>query len=67
VYAYGTGIYFSHVDAAHDPYFNGEDPNHPGKSRKVSEVLPMYLIPAGTPGDKPLILAFCPAMMCAQH
>jgi hypothetical protein len=67
VYAYAVGVYFSHLDAAHDPFYNGEDPTHPGKSRKVSENLPMYLISAGTPGDKPHLLPFCPSGICAPH
>ena len=67
VYAYAVGAYFSHLDAAHDPYYDGQDPTHPGKARKVSEVLPMYLITEGRPGEKPSFLPFCPGGVCSQH
>jgi hypothetical protein len=68
VFAYPAGIYFSHLDAVHDPYYDGMDPTHPGKSRIMSEYLPMYLIPAGTPGDRPSFVPFCPGnASCVQH
>ena len=53
VYGYEVGTYFSHVDAAHDPYIDGRDPLNPQKSRYVTPNLPMYLVPEGTPGNKP--------------
>jgi len=60
VYAYAVGMYFSHLDASQDPYVDGRDPINPKKSRYVSSNLPMYLIPEGTPGNKPSAIPFTP-------
>jgi len=59
VYAYDVGAYYSHLDAAHDLYFDGKDPIT-GKIRLVSDNLPMYAIPQGAPGKKPPAIAFTP-------
>jgi hypothetical protein len=46
VYAYDVGMYFSSKTAANDPYFNGE-------GRLAPSDLPVYMVPAGAPGNKP--------------
>jgi hypothetical protein len=53
VYAYDVGVYFSHLDAAHDPFVDGKIPNTQ-KSRQVSGTLPIYMIPEGAPSHKHL-------------
>lgn len=53
VYGYDVGTYFSHDTIANDRYVNG-------KGRTTSEVLPIYMIPAGAPHHKPLPLACVP-------
>lgn len=54
VYAYEVGMYFGTTDAQHDKWVTGVDAT--GKPRKVPDVLPMYMIPEGAPGNKPLPL-----------
>jgi hypothetical protein len=55
VYAYDVGLYFSHLDADHDPFFDGRDPVT-GNSRTVTATLPVYMVPEGAPGIKPKAL-----------
>lgn len=52
VYAYEVGMYFSQLDASHDTHTNGENLKHPPNS------LPMYMVPEGVPGHKPLPIPF---------
>jgi hypothetical protein len=58
-YAYDVGMYFSNLDANHDPYVNGNGRNGPN-------TLPDYLIPAGAPGNKPNPLA-CTPQACVKQ
>jgi len=58
VYAYDVGMYFSQKDADHDKFFNGTDAK--GNSRPMPNSLPMYMIPEGTPGQKPRPFGFTP-------
>ncbi len=53
VYAYDVGMYFSHLDIQHDKYTTGV-------GRRISNVLPIYMIPEGVPGHKPNPLACRP-------
>jgi hypothetical protein len=58
-YAYDVGMYFSNLDANHDPYVNGSGRNGPN-------TLPDYLIPEGAPGNKPNPLA-CTPQACVKQ
>ena len=53
VYGYKEGVYFSHKTIA-------DDLNVTGGDRNVSAVLPVYMIPNGTPHSKPLPRACVP-------
>jgi hypothetical protein len=51
VYAYDVGIYFSQLDAQHDPHRTGLGLYPPN-------ALPMYMVPEGAPGHKPTLIGF---------
>jgi hypothetical protein len=53
VYAYAVGMYFSSQTAATDPTFDGYGLIAPSD-------LPVYMVPAGVPGQKPNYVPFCP-------
>jgi hypothetical protein len=53
VYAYTVGLYFSQLDADHDPYVNGVGRNGPSG-------VPAYMVPEGAPGHKPKTVPFTP-------
>jgi hypothetical protein len=59
VYAYTVGIYFSQLDAAHDPLTSGTD-----ATKNPPDALPMYAVPEGPPGHKPQPKSFCPGGNC---
>lgn len=51
VYAYDVGMYFSSKNAANDPHRNGVGRNGPID-------LPVYMVPEGTPFNKPAPIPF---------
>jgi hypothetical protein len=53
VYAYTVVLYFSQLDADHDPYVNGVGRNGPSG-------VPTYMVPEGAPGHKPKAVPFLP-------
>jgi hypothetical protein len=59
VYAYAVGMYFSSLPANQDPYVSG-------RGRQGPNTLPDYLIPEGTPGQKPNPLA-CTPQACVEQ
>ena len=59
VYAYTVGVYFSQLDAAHDPLRTGTD-----ATKNPPDALPMYPVPEGPPGHKPQPKPFCPGGKC---
>jgi hypothetical protein len=61
VYAYDVGLYFSHSNAFHDTSLAGAAAPNP------SGTLPIFLVPEGTPGNKPVLKSFCPNGQCSTN
>lgn len=58
VYAYTVGVYFSQQGIADDPWVTGTD--FKGNPRTIPESLPIYMVPVGTPHNKPNPKGFTP-------